>query len=58
MRYSFATSAAMIRRQFSFSRDVRLFLLYNLFANVGWGVFVLIFNLYLRELGLRENDMG
>ncbi|MCA9864049.1 MAG: MFS transporter [Thermomicrobiales bacterium] len=58
MRISFATSAAMIRRQFGFSRDVRLFLLYNLFANVGWGVFVLIFNLYLRELGLREDDMG
>ena len=47
-----------MRRQFGFSRDVRLFLLYNLFANIGWGVFVLIFNLYLRELGLRENDMG
>jgi MFS family permease len=58
VRLSFATSAAMVRRQFGFSRDVRLFLLYNLFANVGWGVFVLIFNLYLRELGLRENDMG
>jgi MFS family permease len=47
-----------LRRQFNFSRDVWLFLLYNLLANVGWGVFVLIFNLYLRELNLRENDMG
>ncbi len=47
-----------IRRQFNFSRDVRLFLLFNLLANVGWGVFVLIFNLYLSELNLRENDMG
>jgi MFS family permease len=47
-----------LRRQFSFSRDVWLFLLYNLLANVGWGVFTLIFNLYLRELNLRENDMG
>jgi MFS family permease len=47
-----------LRRQFRFSRDIRLFLLYNLFANVGWGVFALIFNLYLRELGLREDDMG
>ncbi len=45
-------------RQFNFSRDVRLFLLYNLLANIGWGVFTLIFNLYLRELNLRENDMG
>lgn len=49
---------ANLRRNFNFSRDVRLFLLYNLLANVGWGVFVLIFNLYLRELNLRENDMG
>ncbi len=47
-----------LRRQFNFSRDLRLFLLYNLLANVGWGVFALIFNLYLRELGLREDDMG
>jgi MFS family permease len=47
-----------IRRRFAFSRDVQLFLLYNLLANVGWGVFTLIFNLYLRELNLRENDMG
>jgi hypothetical protein len=47
-----------LRRQFNFSRDVRLFLLYNLLANVGWGAFALIFNLYLRELNLREDDMG
>ena len=47
-----------LRRQFNFSRDVRLFLFYNLLANVGWGVFTLIFNLYLRELNLREDDMG
>jgi len=47
-----------LRRQFNFSRDVRLFLLYNLVVNVGWGVFTLIFNLYLRELNLREDDMG
>ncbi len=47
-----------LRRQFRFSRDIWLYLLFNLLANVGWGVFVLIFNLYLRELNLRENDMG
>ncbi|MGH2614286.1 MAG: MFS transporter [Thermomicrobiales bacterium] len=47
-----------LRRQFNFSRDIRLFLFYNLLANVGWGVFMLIFNLYLRELNLREDDMG
>ena len=47
-----------LRRQLNFSRDVRLFLLYNLLVNIGWGVFTLIFNLYLRELSLREDDMG
>jgi predicted MFS family arabinose efflux permease len=53
-----AVPLGFLRRQFDFSRDIRLFLLYNLFANVGWGVFALIFNLYVRELGLREDDMG
>jgi MFS family permease len=53
-----AVPLGYLRRQFSFSRDIRLFLLYNLLANVGWGVFALIFNLYLRELNLREDDMG
>ena len=53
-----AIALGNLRRHFSFSRDVRLFLLFNLLANAGWGVFILIFNLYLRELGLRENDMG
>ncbi|MFM9105265.1 MAG: MFS transporter [Chloroflexota bacterium] len=47
--------AAQIR---SLKRDTLLFLLYNLLAYVGFGVFQLIFNLYLTELGLRENDMG
>ncbi len=42
----------------SWPRDTRLFLFYNLFAFVGWGVFQLIFNLYCVELGYRENDLG
>ena len=50
--------ATMFREVRFFKRDIRLFLLYNLLAYVGWGVFQLIFNLYLRELGLREDDMG
>jgi MFS family permease len=50
--------ATYLQRVRSFRRDVRLFLVYNLLAFVGWGVFQLIFNLYLRELGLREDDMG
>lgn len=53
-----SNALAYFRGQFNFSRDVRLFLLYNLLANIGWGVFSLIFNLYLRELHLREDDMG
>jgi MFS family permease len=54
----FAVLLGNLRRQFNFSRDIRLFFFYNLLANVGWGVFALIFNLYLRELNLREDDMG
>lgn len=38
--------------------DIKLFLLYNLLANVGFGVTELIFNLYLVELGYREDYIG
>lgn len=41
-----------------YQRDIRLFLLYNLAANVGIGVFTLLYNLYLTELGLREDFIG
>jgi MFS family permease len=50
--------ASYIRQVQSFRRDTKLFLIYNLLAYVGWGVFQLIFNLYLAELRLREDDMG
>ncbi|MGI9254613.1 MAG: MFS transporter [Thermomicrobiales bacterium] len=50
--------ASYLRQVRSFKRDTRLFLVYNLLAYVGYGVFQLIFNLYLKELHLRENDMG
>lgn len=49
---------AYLRRVQSFGRDIRLFLLYNLLAYVGFGVFQLIFNLYLYGLGLREDYIG
>jgi MFS family permease len=39
-------------------RDVGLFLLFQLLANVGYGVFQLVFNLYLYELNLREDFIG
>ncbi len=47
-----------IRRIRGFSRDIKLFLLYNLLVNVGFGVFQLIFNLYLYGLALREDYIG
>jgi MFS family permease len=50
--------ASYLHQVRSFRRDTRLFLAYNLLAYVGFGVFQLIFNLYLTELNLRENDMG
>lgn len=42
----------------TFSPTIRLFLVYNLFANAGFGVFQLVFNLYLLELNMREDDIG
>jgi MFS family permease len=42
----------------SFRRDIRLFLVYNLFSNVGIGAFVLIFNLYLIQNGFDEAFIG
>lgn len=50
--------AEYIRQVRGFRRDIKLFLLYNLLVNVGFGVFQLIFNLYLTELNLREDDIG
>lgn len=41
-----------------YRRDVKLFLLYNLASNIGIGVFTLLFNLYLVELGFREDYIG
>jgi MFS family permease len=40
------------------SRDIRLFFVYNLFAVIAHGVFSIVFNLYLLELGMREDDIG
>ena len=42
----------------SLPRDVKLFILFNLLANVGFGVFQLVFNLYLVELDFREDYIG
>lgn len=47
-----------IRRVRNLRRDVKLFLLYSLASNVGIGVFMLLFNLYLLGLGYREDYIG
>lgn len=41
-----------------YTPDIRQFLIYTLIANISIGVFALVFNLYLLELGLRENFIG
>lgn len=50
--------SAYLLRIRAFGRDIHLFLLYNLLAYVGFGVFILIYNLYLYQLGLREDYIG
>jgi MFS family permease len=41
-----------------FRRDIQLFLIYNLFSNVGIGAFLLIYNLYLVQNGFAESFLG
>ena len=50
--------SAYIRGIKAHSRDIKLFLLYSLISNVGIGVFTLIFNLYLIQLGHEEDFIG
>jgi MFS family permease len=38
--------------------DLRAFLLYSLLSNIGIGVFLTLYNLYLTHLGLREDFIG
>ncbi|HVX31357.1 MAG TPA: MFS transporter, partial [Nitrolancea sp.] len=40
------------------SREIRLYLLYTLLVNIGIGVFVLIYNLYLVQISLKEDFIG
>lgn len=47
-----------IRSIKGYSSDIRLYLVYTLVANVAIGVFSLVFNLYLLQIGLRENFIG
>lgn len=50
--------ATYIRRVRNFSFDIKLFLLYNLLANIGFGVIELVFNFYLLEIGYQEDFIG
>lgn len=47
-----------LRRIRAFERDIRLFFLFSLSISIGFGVFGLAFNLYLVQLGLREDFIG
>lgn len=47
-----------VRSVRSYSPDIRLYLIYTLLVNVAIGVFALLLNLYLVQLGLRENFIG
>src|SRR6185312_3493672 len=40
------------------SREIRLYLLYTLLVNIGVGVFILIYNLYLVQISLKEDFIG
>jgi MFS family permease len=45
-------------RHLDFGREIRLFLAYTFLANIGFGVFTLIFNLYVYALDFREDAIG
>lgn len=42
----------------SFNRNVKFFLLANVFIQIGLGVFMVMYNLYIRELGMPETVNG
>lgn len=47
------------KRQFSsFNRNVRLYMLGNVLIQVGMGIFMVMYNLYIRELGMPETVNG
>lgn len=50
--------SSYIRGVMAHSRDIKLFLVYSLVANIGIGVFTLLYNLYLVQLGHAEDYIG
>lgn len=49
---------SFVRRIRGYDRDIKLYFAYTLAANIAIGVFALIFNLYLIELGHAEDFIG
>lgn len=49
---------SLVRRVRGYDRDIKLYLLYTLAANIAIGVFALVFNLYLIQLGHQEDFIG
>ncbi|MCG7345608.1 MFS transporter [Sporosarcina sp. ACRSL] len=47
-----------IRKFSSFNRNVRLFIIGNALIQIGMGVFMVMYNLYIRELGMPETVNG
>ncbi len=50
--------APVLNKLFDFSRDIQLFFIYIFLANISVGVFTIVFNLYLVELGFEEDFIG
>lgn len=42
----------------SFNRNIRLFMLANMFIQIGMGIFAVMYNLYIKELGFPETLNG
>jgi len=49
---------SFVRRVRGYDRDIKLFFAYTLSANIAIGVFALVFNLYLLQLGHEEDFIG
>lgn len=49
---------SFLNRVRGYNRDIKLYFAYTLLANIAIGVFALVFNLYLIELGQREDYIG
>lgn len=47
-----------LQQALSYPREIKLYLIYTLLVNLGIGVYVLIFNLYLERIGFRPDFIG